>query len=94
MVFGPIVGSVERPRSPVVSELALGVTAPLPVESHVHRFGATWLNVVRNNAVGSAVVGLYGHGRLLVAHFLKEVSHWDCSTGVDVKGAEFGFGCT
>ncbi len=28
MVFGPIVSSVEGPRSPVVSELALGVTAP------------------------------------------------------------------
>ncbi len=45
------------------------------MELHVHGFGATWLNVVRNNTVGSAVVGLDGRGRLLVAHFLKEVSH-------------------
>jgi hypothetical protein len=64
------------------------------VELHVYRFGAAWLNVVGDDAMGCAVVGLDGCGRLLVAHLFKEVLHGDCFTGVNVKGTNFGFGCT
>ncbi len=94
MMFGPIVGSVLGSWTPVVAELVLGVTAPQPVESHVHCFGASWLNVVADDAMGCAVVGLDGCGRMLVAHLFKEVSHGDCFTGVNVKGTKLGFGCT
>ncbi len=94
MMFGPIVDSVVGSWMPVVVELALGVTAPQPVESHVHCFGASWLNVVGDDAMGFAVVGLDGCGRLLVAHLFKEVSLGDCFTGINVKGTKFGFGCT
>jgi hypothetical protein len=79
MMFGPIVGSVVGSWTPVVAELVfLGVMAPQPVELHVHCFGASWLNVVGDDAMGCAVVGLDGCGRLLVAHLFKEVSHGDC----------------
>ena len=94
MMFGPIVSSVVGSWTPVVAELALGVTVLQPVELHVHCFGASWLNVVGDNAMGCAVVSLDGCGRLLVAHLFKEVLHGDCFTGVNVKGTKFGFGCT
>ncbi len=62
MMFGPIAGSVVGSWTPVVAELALGVMAPHPVELHVHRFGASWLNIVGDNAMGCAVVSLDGCG--------------------------------
>ncbi len=93
MMFGPIVSLVVGSWMPVVAEWALGVMAPQPVESYVHCFGALWLNVVGDNAMGCVVVSLVGCGRLLVAHLFEEVSHGDCSTGVNVKGTKFGFGC-
>ena len=94
MMFGPIVSLVVGSWTPVVAELVLGVTAPQPVELHVRYFGALWLNVVGDNAMGYAVVGLDGCGRLLVAHLFEEVSHGDCFMGVNVKSTKFGFGCT
>jgi hypothetical protein len=52
------------------------------------------MNVVSDDAMGCAVVGLDGCGRLLVAHLFKEVLHGDCFMGGNVKGTKFGFGCT
>ncbi len=49
----------------------MGVLAVEPVESHVHRLGASWLDVVGDHTVCCAVVSLNGCGRLLVAHFLS-----------------------
>ncbi len=92
-MFGPIAGSVVRYWMPIVAELALEVTALQPVESHVHCFGASWLNVVGDNAMGCAVVSLDGCGRWLVAHLFEEVLHGDCFMGVN-KGTKFSFGCT
>jgi hypothetical protein len=94
MMFGPIVGSLVGSWMPVVAELALGVTVLQSVESHVHHFGAAWLNVVGDDAMGCAVVGLDGCGRLLVAHLFEEVLHGDCFMGINVNGTKFGFGCT
>jgi hypothetical protein len=94
MMFGLIVGSVVGSWTPVVAKSALGVMAPQPVESHVHCFGAAWLNVVGDDAMGCAIVGLDGCGKLLVAHLFKEVLHGDCFKGINVKGTKFGFGCT
>ncbi len=90
MIFGPVVGLVVG--APIVSKLALGITAAKPIESHVHCFSAAWLDIVCDDAMCCAVVGLDGCGRLLVAHLFKEVSHGDCFIGIDVKGAKFGFG--
>ena len=58
MMFSPIVGSVVASGAPVVPELALGVATTKPMESHIHRFGATWLYVVGDHAESSAVVSL------------------------------------
>jgi hypothetical protein len=94
ILFHPIVGLVVGSWTLVVAELILGVMAPQPVELHIHCFGALSLNVVGDNAMGCAVVGLDGCGRLLVAHLFEEVSHGDCFMGVNVKSTKFGFRCT
>ncbi len=91
---GPVVGSVVGSWAPVVSKLPLRLTAAKPMESHVHCFSAAWLYVVGDDTMCCAIVGLDGCGRLLVAHLFKEVSHWDCFTGVDVEGTKFSFSCT
>ena len=69
MVFCPVVGSVVDSRTPVVSELPLGVTTMQPVDLHVHGFGASWLDVVVADPASSGVVCLDGSLGLLVAHF-------------------------
>ncbi len=58
VVLGPIVGSVVGTTTPVDTKLVLGFAAMQPVEMHVHGFSASRLNVVGDNAVCSAVVGL------------------------------------
>ncbi len=94
VMFGPVVGLVVGSWAPVVSKLALVLMAAKPMESHVHCFSAVWLDVVGDDTMCCAIVSLDGCGRLLVAHLFKEVSHWNCFTGVDVEGTKFGFGCT
>ncbi len=71
MVFGPVVGAVIRTRAPVVSELSLGVMTTQPVKTHVHGFGASWLDVVVDYSQGGAVVGLDRGLGLFVAHFFE-----------------------
>jgi hypothetical protein len=51
VVFGPVVGSVVDSRTPVISELSLGVTTTKPVKTHVHGFGVSWLDVVVDDPV-------------------------------------------
>ncbi len=64
------------------------------MDLHVHCFGAARLDVVGDKAMGCAVVGLDGCGRLLVSHLFEEVLHGNCFTGVDVEGTKLGFNCT
>jgi hypothetical protein len=64
------------------------------VESHVHCFGAAWLDVVGEDAEGCAVISLDGHGRLLVSHLFEEMSHGNCLSGIYVQCTQLGFGCT
>ena len=77
-MFGPVGGTVVGSWVPEVSKLALGITAAKPMESHVRCFSVAWLDVVGDDTMCCAVVSLDGCGRLLVAHFFKEVSHGDC----------------
>ncbi len=44
------------------------------MELHVHCFGAAWLDVVGDDAVGCVVISLDERGRLCVSHLFKEVS--------------------
>jgi hypothetical protein len=93
MMFCPVFSSVVGYWVPVVSELAFGISAAEPVESHVHCLGASWLDVVGDHIVCCAVVGLDGCGQLLVAHFFEQQLHGDCFLGIDVEGSYFVFGC-
>jgi hypothetical protein len=65
-MFGPVVGSVLESWAPVVSKLALGLMAAKPMEYHVYCFSAAWLDVVGDDTMCCAIVGLDGCGRLLV----------------------------
>ena len=67
-MFRPVVGLVGGTRTPVVFELFLCFAVTKPVETHVHCFGATWLNVVRDDAKCGAVVCLNGCWGLFVSH--------------------------
>jgi hypothetical protein len=62
------------------------------VETHIHCFCVTRLDVVVDDAEGRAVVGLHRGGRLLVSHFFEDLSLRNGLTSVDVQCAEFGFG--
>jgi hypothetical protein len=80
VMFGPVVGLIVGSWAPVVSKLVLRFTAAKPMKSHVHCFSAVWLDVVGDDTMCCAIVGLNGCGRLLVANLFEEVSHWDCFT--------------
>jgi hypothetical protein len=79
MMIFPVVSLVFRTWASVVSELALGVLAAEPMESHLHCLGALWLDVVGDHTVCCAVVDLDGCGQLLVAHFFEQQLHGDGS---------------
>ncbi len=64
------------------------------MESHVHCFGATWLDVVGDNTKGCAVISLDGCGRLFVSHLFEEVSHGNDLSGIYVQCSQLSFGCT
>ena len=69
MMLCPVVCPVGGAGAPEKTELALGFAVTQPVESHVHGFGASWLNVVVHDSEGCGVVGLHGSLGLFVAHF-------------------------
>jgi hypothetical protein len=79
VVLGPVVSLVGWSGMP---ESVLGFSALVPIESHIHGFGASGLNVVVHNANGCCVVGLHWSGRLLVAHLLKCALLWNCGTAL------------
>ena len=60
MMFGAVVSPVEVVRGPVEAELALGVTAAEPVETHVHRLGLLGDNGIVSGSNGGGVVSLEG----------------------------------
>ena len=64
----PVVGKVGGSGTPVVFELFLCCAVTKPVETHVHCLGATWLDVVRDDAKCGAIVRLNGCRWLGVPH--------------------------
>ena len=76
MVFGIVVGSVVDSGTPVVSELSLGVTTTKPVKTHVHCFGASWLDVVVDDPTRSCIVSLNGSLGLFVQGSLLDIDRW------------------
>ena len=69
MMLGPVVCPIGGAGAPEKLELALGFAVAQPVESHVHGFSSSWLNVVVHDSKGCGVVGLHGRLGLFVAHF-------------------------
>ena len=60
MMLGAVVSPVEVARGPVEAELALGVAAAEPVESHVHGLGLLGDDGLVGDSDGGVVVGLEG----------------------------------
>ena len=68
-MFGTIITLVGGARGPVPSELSLGLTAPQPVEAHVHGLESTGNNSVVDNPHRCRIVGLDRGGGLGPTHF-------------------------
>ena len=83
MVLGPVIRFVGRARPPVISELALGVAAAEPVETHVHRPEGLGEDYVVEDPVSGGIVGLDGGSRLRVAHFHEGRANGNSCFGVD-----------
>jgi hypothetical protein len=64
------------------------------VESHVHCFGAVWLDIFDDDAEGCAVISLDGRGRLFVSHLFEEMSYGNRLSGIYVQCTQLGLGCT
>ena len=91
-MFCPVVVSVEGPRPQKKSELLL-VYCPIvqPVESHVHGFGAFWLDFAVYDCISHDIVPLEGFSRLLMVEFLENDSDVDSLTCCDEEGCELSF---
>ncbi len=70
-MLGPVVSLVGGSRVPENSELILHFLASEPMESHVHGFGTSRLNVVVHNTKRCCVVGLHWAGWLLMVHLFE-----------------------
>jgi hypothetical protein len=62
------------------------------MESHVHCFHLSRLDVIIDNAKCHAVVSLYWHWGLRVSHFFECMLLGDGLAGIDIQHTEFGFG--
>ena len=91
-MFGPVIGVICFAWSPIESELFLALAVAKPMESHVHCFGAFWLDFAVDDGVRHRVVSLDGGGRLFVAQLLENYSYVDGFTCHDIEGGKFGFG--
>jgi hypothetical protein len=62
------------------------------METHVHCFCLSWLDVIIDDAKCHAGVGLYRHWGLLVSHFFKCMMLGDGLAGIDIQCTKFGYG--
>jgi hypothetical protein len=62
------------------------------METHVHCFCLSWLDVIIDNTECRAVVSFYRRWGLLVSHFFECMLLGDGLAGVDIQHTEFSFG--
>ena len=91
MVLGNVVPLVCWFSWTVNPELFLALSASQPMESHIHDFGAAWLDRVVDDPQGRGVVGLDRGWWLRVTHFLELMAGGDSFATVDVESAKFCF---
>ena len=77
MVLHDIVPLVRLSRSPVISELLLQFSAPKSVETHVHCFGAFWLDGVGDATHHCRVISVHGRRELWMSHLFKRMAYGD-----------------
>ncbi len=71
LMFRPVVGAIGWSGAAIASESVLCFAVAKPMVLHVHCFGATWLDVVGDDARCCTVIGLDRRWRLLVSHFFQ-----------------------
>jgi hypothetical protein len=71
--------------------MLLAFSVAEPVEAHVDSFSVFRLDLAIDDAFGSGVVGLKGHGWLFMTKFFKDYVNEDGFVHHDVKGRDFGF---
>ena len=91
MMLGEVIGQVVGAGGPVDQELILIGAVLDPVEAHVHRFGATLLDLVIGETRCSVVVGLHWGWSLFVAEFFEGCAKTDGVFAVVEEGADFAF---
>ncbi len=92
MVLTEVVCQVGGAWAPVDVVLALVNTILEPIKTHVDGLGASLLDGSGEDALRREVVGLQGCGGLIMAEVLEYLAQWAGLLGVDVGGADFGFG--
>ena len=92
MVFSYVVTVVVWPRSPVMANLLLHISASQPVETHVNGFGLPWGDGVVDEYKGHDVFGLHGRRWLRMFHRYGRVADGDGFTTIDEEGAKLGLG--
>jgi hypothetical protein len=70
VLFGLIIGKVLSSWSPEETELILCFLTAQPIKSHLHRFGAFWLDLVVYYSFHGQIVCLYQCAWLRVSHFM------------------------
>ncbi len=69
-----VICKVGLPLTPINAKLSLGFAVSEPVESHIHRLRALWLNFAIYHAFRRQVVGLDWCSWLRMSHFSKDLS--------------------
>jgi hypothetical protein len=92
VVFSKIVCNIFDAWCPVDAEVSLFDTVAYPLKAHVNRFGPHLFHSSVHDAAGSRVVCFHWGGWLGMPHFIKRGTDDGGFLGVEVQGANFGFG--
>ena len=92
MMLGAVVCPVEIAWGPVEPELALGVAAAEPIETHVHGLRLLGDNGLVGDSDGGGVVSLERGLGLWPAHFDEGLAQGDHLFGGNEEGGQFRFG--
>ena len=86
VMFCKIIGTIVGASAPVYGEFALAYAVFDPINTHVHRLGASLFDCVIQNAGSARIVGLYWSGALWMAQVVQDIAKDDPILSI-VKGS-------